>query len=82
MANTYLLSRKANAKANDISYLKLIKYEIPNQVGNDIMDKFQCDSGSQAGMTKGLRMKELNITGTIRGEIALNFFVQEFPPLK
>jgi len=39
--------------------------------------------GSQAGMTKGLRMKELNITGTIRGEIALNFFVQEFsPPLK
>jgi hypothetical protein len=34
--------------------------------------------GSQAGMTKGLRMKELNITGTIRGEIALNFFVQEF----
>jgi len=26
MANTYLLSRKANAGANDISYLKLIKY--------------------------------------------------------
>jgi len=26
MANTYLLSRKANARANDISYLKLIKY--------------------------------------------------------
>jgi len=26
MANTYLLSRKANAEANDISYLKLIKY--------------------------------------------------------
>ena len=25
MANTYLLSRKANAGANDISYLKLIK---------------------------------------------------------
>jgi len=28
MANTYLLSRKANAGANDISYLKLIKYKI------------------------------------------------------
>jgi len=28
MANTYLLSRKANAGANDISYLKLIKYMI------------------------------------------------------
>jgi len=27
MANTYLLSRKANAGANDISYLKLIKYK-------------------------------------------------------
>jgi len=26
MANTYLLSRKANAGANDISYLALIKY--------------------------------------------------------
>jgi len=26
MTNTYLLSRKANAGANDISYLKLIKY--------------------------------------------------------
>jgi len=25
----------ANAGANDIPYLKLIKYEIPNQVGND-----------------------------------------------
>jgi len=28
MANTYLLSRKANAGANDISHLKLIKYNI------------------------------------------------------
>jgi len=28
MANTYLLSRKANAEANDISYSKLIKYNI------------------------------------------------------
>jgi len=27
MTNTYLLSRKANAGANDISYLKLIKYK-------------------------------------------------------
>jgi len=27
MANTYLLSRKANAGANDISYLKLTKYK-------------------------------------------------------
>jgi len=26
MTNTYLLSRKANAGANDISYLELIKY--------------------------------------------------------
>jgi len=26
MTNTYLLSRKANAGANDISYLKAIKY--------------------------------------------------------
>jgi len=26
MANTYLLSRKANAEVNDISYLKSIKY--------------------------------------------------------
>jgi len=26
MTNTYLLSRKANAGANDISYSKLIKY--------------------------------------------------------
>jgi len=26
MTNTYLLSRKANAGANDISHLKLIKY--------------------------------------------------------
>jgi len=26
MANTYLLSQKANAGANDISCLKLIKY--------------------------------------------------------
>jgi len=26
MTNTYLLSRKANAGAKDISYLKLIKY--------------------------------------------------------
>ena len=35
------------------------KNEIPNQVGNDIVDKFQCDSGSEAGMTEGLRMKAL-----------------------
>jgi len=28
MTNIYLLSRKANAGANDISYLKLIKYKI------------------------------------------------------
>jgi hypothetical protein len=45
----------ANAGANDISYLKLIKYEIPNQVGNDITDKLQCDSGSSTGMTENLK---------------------------
>ena len=38
---------------------RLVLREIPNQVGNDITDKFQGDSGSQAGMTEGLRMKAL-----------------------
>ena len=28
---------------------------IPNQVGNDITNKFQSDSGSQARMTEGIR---------------------------
>ena len=29
---------------------------IPNQVGNDITDKFQGHSGSSTGMTEGLRV--------------------------
>jgi len=32
MANTYLLSRKTNAGANDISYLALIKYTNQNRL--------------------------------------------------
>jgi len=47
MTNTYLLSRKANAGANDISYLKLIKYIY--------FARIKCDSGSQARMTEGVR---------------------------
>jgi len=47
---------KGECRSQRYSYLKLIKYEIPNQVGNDITDKFQGDSGSQAGMTEGLRV--------------------------
>jgi len=61
----------ANAGANDISYLKLIKYEIPNQVGNDIMDKFQCDSGSSTGMTKGLGNDRAEYYRLVRGRESL-----------
>ena len=42
--------------------------EIPNQVGNDITDKFQCDSGSQAGMTEGLRDDRAEYHKHVRGE--------------
>jgi len=41
MANTYLLSRKTNAGANDISYLKLIKYNIYTEFLSSVV-KYLC----------------------------------------
>jgi len=45
-------SRIVHTVIPDTSGIAFFVREIPNQVGNDIVDKFQCDSGSQAGMTE------------------------------
>ena len=60
--------------------------EIPNQVGNDITDKSQGDSGSSTGMTEDLRMKALT-RPPIRSRVTLRIrfikmresFIPSFP---